>query len=107
MERMRHGTARNLLPDFYPDMKELYELPLSTDSASNFVLCNALIQLMENVYVDLHLDEPAQLIHPHNQGWVTLFKQWAKSERFQGAWKVAAPTFGGRFRDFCLREIGL
>lgn len=107
MERIRKDSVHSLLPDFYPQIKDLYKMPLSSTDANSFVICNGMIQLMENVYLELHLEEKEQLDHPHNQGWVKLFRQWGKSQDFQNAWRAAAPTFGRQFRDFCHREIGL
>jgi hypothetical protein len=103
MERFRNKGSAALLSDFY-DLKKLYD-PFTDPEMNDFLLCNALIQLMENVFIDLHLDEPEQLEHPHNQGWIDLFKQWGVSPTFQKAWLAAAPTFGKRFRLFCHRVI--
>jgi Patatin-like phospholipase len=107
MERFRNDDSLGLLSDLYPEMKPVYKPVLDEHAANTFLLCNALIQLMENVFIDLHLDEPEQLKHPHNRGWLNLFKIWSKSDAFKDAWKVCGATFGERFQIFCRRELML
>lgn len=53
-----------------------------------------LIQLMEDVFLDLRLDdfwEP-----PENRGWAVLFMRWARSARFRQIWNQTHRTFGIR-----------
>ncbi|MBL0209191.1 MAG: hypothetical protein IPP84_15015 [Propionivibrio sp.] len=59
--------------------------------------------MMEDVYLDLNLEEDYR--HPDVQGWMNLFKQWARSERVRLAWAVFGQTYGNRFRDFCARRL--
>lgn len=66
---------------------------------SEFYLFSQLIQLMENVYLDLDLEETWE--HPDNEGWRTLFIQWASSKIFQETWKMTNRSYGLRFRYFC------
>jgi hypothetical protein len=70
-----------------------------------FYLCNQMIQLMENVYLDLDLEVNSH--HPDVTGWLNFFRQWAASPVFQITWAVTASTFGARFRSFCERELQL
>jgi hypothetical protein len=58
------------------------------------------LQLMENIYLDLNLDDPIQREHPHNAGWMKLFTQWANSEAFKDAWEMARNTYGKPFQTF-------
>src|SRR5262249_559859 len=69
MEGFRNEGSLGLLSDLYPQMKNVYQPNLDDHAGNRFLLCNALIQLMENVFIDLHLDEPEQRHHPHNRGW--------------------------------------
>jgi hypothetical protein len=61
-------------------------------------LCQQMIQLMENVYLDLRLD--ADPDHADNRGWVTLFKSWAKIPVLREAWHSSRDSFGRRFQVF-------
>ena len=70
-----------------------------------FYLCNAMIQLMEDVYHDLRLEQEYR--HPDNHGWINLFRRWSRAETFRKTWAVSAPTYGLRFQDFCQRQLGL
>jgi hypothetical protein len=67
--------------------------------------CLELIQLMENVFISLQLDD--FWTHPDNRGWVTLFTSWAKSGTFRAAWKQTRQTFSSGFVYFCENRLGL
>jgi hypothetical protein len=67
--------------------------------------CVEMLQLMENVYLDLHLDDT--WTHADNSGWRKLFNQWAGLEEVRQTWKETAHLFGLRFGFFCERELGL
>lgn len=64
-----------------------------------------MLQLMENVYLDLRLDETWD--HPDNKGWKELFSTWARSEVVKSTWERSGETYGLRFRYFCERKLGL
>jgi len=64
-----------------------------------------LIQLMENVFLDLRLDDFWS--HPDNRGWAILFMRWARSPRFRSIWNKTRRTFGIRFEYFCEARLGL
>jgi hypothetical protein len=63
-----------------------------------FYVCNALIQLMENVYNDLELEQ--YYAHPSVGGWMSVFREWAKQPEFQSAWAICKSTYNGRFQNF-------
>ncbi|HEY7185956.1 MAG TPA: patatin-like phospholipase family protein [Vicinamibacterales bacterium] len=67
--------------------------------------CLELIQLMENVFIALQLDD--FWVHPDNRGWVTLFTSWAKCGTFRQAWQQTRSTFGIGFAYFCEHRLGL
>jgi hypothetical protein len=67
--------------------------------------CLQLIQLMENVFIALQLDD--FWTHPDNRGWVTLFTSWAKCGTFRQAWRQTRSTFGIGFAYFCEHRLGL
>ncbi len=64
-----------------------------------------LIQLMENVFLDLRLDDFWD--HPDNRGWAILFMRWARSPKFRKIWNDTRRTFGIRFEHFCSTRLGL
>jgi len=64
-----------------------------------------LIQLMEDVFLDLRLDDFWD--HPDNRGWAILFMRWARSPRFRAIWLQVRSTFGIRFEYFCEARLGL
>jgi len=64
-----------------------------------------LIQLMEDVFLDMQLDDFWE--HPDNRGWAIMFMRWARSPRFQEAWRNSRRTYGIRFEYFCAARLGL
>jgi hypothetical protein len=86
-------TAEQWLPDTYGELRE------------GFYLCNGVMQLMENVYLDLELE--TQCDHPDNRGWMNLFRHWAWCNMFRVTWAMSAATYGARFQSFCKRHLGL
>jgi hypothetical protein len=64
-----------------------------------------LIQLMEEVFLDMQLDDFWD--HPDNRGWAIMFMRWARSPRFQRTWKDSRRTYGIRFEYFCAARLGL
>jgi hypothetical protein len=74
-------------------------------SAEELSMGLQLIQLMENTFVDLRLDDFWE--HPDNRGWATLFMQWSRSAKFRQIWNQTRRTFGIRFEHFCSSRLGL
>ena len=64
-----------------------------------------LIQLMENVFLDLRLDDFWS--HPDNRGWAILFMRWVRSPRSRAIWNTTRRTFGIRFEYSCEARLGL
>jgi hypothetical protein len=58
------------------------------------------IQLMEDVYIDLNLEDDSQLLHPQNAGWIELFMHWTKGATITEVWNAAGETYGSAFRRF-------
>jgi hypothetical protein len=78
--------------------------PVSPNS-QELAACMELLQLMENIFFDLRLDEYWD--HPDNRGWAMLFTMWAKSPKFKGTWNKVRKTYGIRFEHFCNERLGL
>ena len=69
------------------------------------IVCLELIQLVENTYLQLRLDE--HWTHPDYSGWVSLFRMWARSQAFRDVWRQYQHVFGVRFGYFCRQRLGL
>jgi len=77
----------------------------AVQSSQEHAMALELIQLMEDVFMDLRLDDFWE--HPDNRGWAILFMRWARSPRFQSIWKLTHRTYGIRFEYFCAARLGL
>jgi hypothetical protein len=64
-----------------------------------------MLQLMENVYLDLRLDDTWE--HLDNERWRYMFRTWSKSAALRKTWEVSFDTFGLRFHYFCERHLDL
>jgi hypothetical protein len=95
-------------PRLHPFMNELMTGgPQVPGSLTNEEMCLGLelIQLMEDVFLDLRLDDFWD--HPDNRGWALLFMRWSRSLRFRVIWVQMRRTFGIRFEYFCAARLGL
>ena len=81
------------------------DTPPAPDTRKAFYLAQQILQIMEDVYLDLSLEE--QFNHPDNCGWMELFKAWSHSPTFKQAWKLTRNTYGTRFQDFGVQRLGL
>jgi hypothetical protein len=63
-------------------------------------MCNQLLHLMASVYTDLNLGSEDQRLHPHNRGWMKIFRYWKSTPAFQQAWQDVHNTYGEQFRSF-------
>jgi hypothetical protein len=72
---------------------------------AGFYICNQMIQLMEDAYLDLRLEEDFD--HPDNRGWINLFKHWCWSGMFRITYAMSAGMFGARFQTFCKDYLAL
>jgi hypothetical protein len=66
---------------------------------AGFYFCLNLLELMQDVYLDLNLDE--EWLHPDNRGWMNLFKHFAWAGMLRAAYAVVRSNFGARFQRFC------
>jgi len=65
-----------------------------------FLFCLDLIQLMENVWIDLHLYQRADAANPGNDGWMGVFGYWVTQPIFEKTWGQADYTFNRLFQQF-------
>jgi len=96
-------------PDLQSLDKELVGGSWPTDQPesfrSAFYICSEMIQLMENVYLDLNLENTWE--HPDNKGWRVTFTTWAHSPVFAKTWSMTVENYGLRFQYFCARHLHL
>jgi hypothetical protein len=69
--------------------------------------CMELLQLMEDVYFTLNFQQSADRDNPVYQGWMGVFRIWAKSRAVRHAWTVSSDGFNPIFREFfeALRDL--
>jgi hypothetical protein len=95
-------------PTLLPFMQELMTLGpagAATPSAEDLCIGLELIQLMEDVFLDLRLDDYWD--HPDNRGWAILFMRWSRCPRFRTIWEQTRRTYGIRFEYFCNTRLNL
>jgi hypothetical protein len=82
------------------------QLPsLPAELKAGFYLCNSVLQLFEDAYVDLNLED--EFDHPDNRGWMNLFKHWSWAPMLRVTWTICASNYGARFQTFCQRQLQL
>jgi hypothetical protein len=92
----------------YHDFEQgkLFWLPgTHEERKESFYICNSMIQLMEDVYMDLELEN--EYNHPDNRGWMNLFKHWSWTGIYRITWAISACTYGVRFQEFCKKHFEL
>ena len=87
-------------------LKNSLWLPASEkELRAGFYFCLNLLELMQDVYLDLNLDE--EWPHPDNRGWINLFKHFAWSGMLRSTFAVVRSNFGSRFQRFCAVRVEL
>ncbi|MBV9761953.1 MAG: hypothetical protein JO340_15430 [Acidobacteriaceae bacterium] len=64
------------------------------------LLVTSFLQLMEDVYIDLSLEDEDQFKQQANAGWIRLFGHWKSSPTFKTVWETVGHTYGQGFRRF-------
>jgi hypothetical protein len=102
-ERLRVDAK---LHAFMHELERLAPQPAPAALSDDEILVGLeIIQLMENVFLDLRLDDFWD--HPDNRGWAVLFMRWAGSFKLREIWNRWHSTFGIRFEYFCETRLGL
>ena len=86
--------AENAAPPTLPDDRK------AEIERKAFLYSLDLIQLMEDVWSDLHFYNKADRENPKNAGWVSIFEFWARQELFQKTWARVSYTFNPLFQQF-------
>lgn len=102
LQRLSTGVGvrfldREIFPNFPPEDPKFTDNP---DPGAGSLLVTDFIQLMEDVYLDLNLEDEEQLEHQQYTGWVKLFAYWTKQPTFQKVWSFAGKTYGAAFQRF-------
>lgn len=100
-----HSFLDELMMIIPPAASALSPSDIGVQSSQEHAVALELIQLMEEVFMDMQLDDFWD--HPDNRGWAVLFMRWARSPKFQNIWKQTHRTFGIRFEYFCAARLGL
>jgi hypothetical protein len=96
-----------LVPQGPGSEQRIAEIRNSSDHRNIFHLCDAQIQLMENVYIALQLDNHVNRDDYMNRGWMNLFNRWATAPSFRKAWAVTISTYSDGFQRFCEEVLDL
>jgi predicted acylesterase/phospholipase RssA len=89
-----------LMGESKPQVDTSLWLPADPDELrAGFYFCLNLLELMQDVYLDLNLDEEWQ--HPDNRGWMNLFKHFSWSGMVRATYAVVRSNHGARFQRFC------
>jgi Patatin-like phospholipase len=81
-------------------------LPDNADELrAGFYFSLNLLELMQDVYLDLNLDEEWQ--HPDNRGWMNLFKHFSWAGMIRATYAIVRSNFGARFQRFCEVHLAL
>lgn len=104
-ERARNSSALHSLASELMGVNQGAVCSETLTSGEEVFFVLELLQIMENVFLDLRLDDFWK--HPDNRGWAFLFMRWARSPRFRQVWRQANRVFGVRFEYFCQSRLGL
>ena len=94
--------------EIYPELCSVFGVdPGKTTSNSRAALhtCNLQIQLMEQVYLAVKLEE----FHGHalNRGWMNLFRRWTSSATFRLFWPTLCGMYSQQFVRFAEQHLNL
>lgn len=91
--------------EYYPSESGKFLPANYAQFRAGFYFCKRLIQFMQQVYYDRHLD--LEHAAPGNRGWMNLFRRWSWSRMLRFTWSVTAGTYGARFQSFCEHHLSL
>ena len=95
--------------ELYPELHTIFGVSQDTlpklDQRGALHLCNEQIQLMENVFLAVQLDQFHA--HPLNRGWMNLFRRWTASNQFRAFWPTVRGTYSRPFVDFAETHLNL
>jgi hypothetical protein len=83
--------------EFVPDVPPGFE---SGPARAQLFFILDLLQFMDNVFVDCHFGQSENRDHPSNEGWMNIFRHWARQQPVQKVWQGQRENFRGAFRYF-------
>ena len=94
--------------EIYPELCSVFGLDPGTVALSPRAAlhtCNLQIQLMEQVYLAVKLEE----FHGHalNRGWMNLFRRWTSSATFRMFWPTVCGMYSQQFVRFADQHLNL
>ncbi len=94
--------------EIYPELRSVFGIDPGTvavNPRAALHTCNLQIQLMEQVYLAVNLEE----FHNHalNRGWMNLFRRWTSAETFRLFWPTLCGMYSQQFVRFAEQHLNL
>ena len=94
----------DLLPELVADFGHATSTPTLNEASSMFLV--EVIQLIENVYTEFHLEHAANRANPRNAGWMTVFRRWANSPLlYDQVWNKVHGDYNPLFQQFMSDQL--
>jgi hypothetical protein len=102
IKQLEDQSMRYLIPQLFCQKDEGTPEPEAkpVDPEKEFFFCLDAIQLMENVWADLHMYNQPDRDNPKNRGWINVFRYWARQPAFKTTWERARYTYNPLFQQF-------
>ncbi|MFZ1764329.1 MAG: GNAT family N-acetyltransferase, partial [Nitrospira sp.] len=94
--------------EIYPELRSVFGIDpgaIAVNPRAALHTCNLQIQLMEQVYLAVNLEE----FHNHalNRGWMNLFRRWTSAETFRLFWPTLCGMYSQQFVRFAEPHLNL
>ncbi len=94
--------------EIYPELRSVFGIDpgaIAVNPRAALHTCNLQIQLMEQVYLAVNLEE----FHSHalNRGWMNLFRRWTSAETFRLFWPTLCGMYSQQFVRFAEQHLNL
>jgi len=94
--------------EIYPELRSVFGIDpgaIAVNPRAALHTCNLQIQLMEQVYLAVNLEE----FHGHalNRGWMNLFRRWTASATFRLFWPTLCGMYSQQFVRFAEQHFNL
>jgi hypothetical protein len=100
MSALRTEAAlRGLVPELTEGVTAVRRLPKQGTAPERLFLLEV-IQLMENVYVEFHLQYRANRSNPGCAGWMKMLRFWRNSAVLTEVWNDVEDSYNPRFKQF-------
>lgn len=94
--------------EIYPELRSVFGIDpgaIAINPRAALHTCNLQIQLMEQVYLAVNLEE----FHNHalNRGWMNLFRRWTSTETFRLFWPTLCGMYSQQFVRFAEQHLNV